>query len=364
MFHIVFSLWAVVFALQNLLASTEQDCPRAKVRESGDIGSFLQTAHHKKVGSQEFVPIERRNIVYVKVPKTGSSTAAGISRRIGAHHNLTGVFSEGAWIAENGEPGVWSEHGCMIDSETDDGCEHDIGKPPSMTLINRLKMPTFLWTMLREPAARAMSSYYWHHVTQARLEPSTESKLEYLSALPPNFMFRYLRRSAQDSLKDVLRQYNLIGVTERFDESVVALAASLRIPLSDVLYISSKNSTAAMKDAFNHTMKGHPPMEGEPQAVKWFLGNEFRKKNAMDYQLYEHANSMLSETVKNERVGAAVASFRFTLREVQEACSPADVTTAYLGHLLKCYARDWGCNYECIDRKSNDFDHAECGWCM
>lgn len=345
-------LCSMALAASNWFVSAERVWSIAK---SDDMGSLLQTSRHvRQANTKEFVPVEKSNIVYLKVPKTGSSTAAGVNRRIAAHHNLTGVFTEGKWIANNGEPGVWSEHGCLIDSETDDACEREIGKPPSMSLIDKLQMRTFMWTLIREPAARAMSSYYWHRITQGGLEPTASSKIAYLSSLPQNFMFRYMRRSAHDSLEDVWRLFDLIGITERFDESLVALAAMLHIPLSDVLYISSKNSTAAMKDAFNRTMYAHPPIEEEPVVVQEYLMNEFRKANALDYQLYERAKQSLSEKVVDMRLQPLIVDFNRSLLEVQQACNPTDVSSDYLGHLATCYARDWGCNYECVDRKSRD----------
>ena len=54
---------------------------------------------------------------------------------------------------------------------------------------------------------------------------------------------RTVRLSEQDRVKyanRIMNEYDFIGVTERMDESAVALSMLLDIPLSDVLYLDGK----------------------------------------------------------------------------------------------------------------------------
>jgi len=76
----------------------------------------MQTAHRmtvfgiKNSKAKESL-VESMNVVYVKVPKSASSTAGGVTRRTAAHHDLSGVFTKRDWIADMGEPGIWADHG-------------------------------------------------------------------------------------------------------------------------------------------------------------------------------------------------------------------------------------------------------------
>ena len=52
----------------------------------------------------------KRNLIYIKIPKTASSTTAGVARRI-AHVNGLSGWDTCGWIQR--EPGVWANHAPM-----------------------------------------------------------------------------------------------------------------------------------------------------------------------------------------------------------------------------------------------------------
>jgi hypothetical protein len=41
---------------------------------------------------------------------------------------------------------------------------------------------------------------------------------------------------------EIMRQYDFIAVTERMDESLVAMSMLLHLPLADILYLKAKSS--------------------------------------------------------------------------------------------------------------------------
>ena len=58
-----------------------------------------------------------------------------------------------------------------------------------------------------------------------------------------NSQFEFMRPAHASSVADVAAFYQMLGTVESYDEAMVALALSLRVPLSDVVYIASKNSS-------------------------------------------------------------------------------------------------------------------------
>jgi len=343
--------------------------PAEDALEDAHSLSLLQATHRlrevKAIERKEHFAIENTNLVYIRVPKTGSTVCSGVNRNIAAHHNLTGVDTECVWIAQNGEPGAWSDHmtpshdqGSPVVSYAQQ-CERKSSgftKDSLMEDVKALQLPTFMWTMVRDPAERAMSHCYWEMAPKA---PTTAEKLQCL-AQEKNTQFNYIRPFLNSTLEEVLNTYNFLGVNEYFDESMVGLAAALRIPLTDVLYIVAKNNSAGTREYNGKLAVAHPPLEEEPEVVKQFLNGTFRQANSLDYQLYEHANRTLSALVATMTLDEAIVNYKSVLSQVQQACDPGN-SSVYLSTVADCYTRDQGCNYRCIDEQSTGL--FECKWC-
>ena len=171
--------------------------------------------------------------------------------------------------------------------------------------MKKLKMRSFLWTMIRLPVPRCMSEYYFtmresrttreshvgglrRHSRESGLEEAGAGKLEFIGAACSNYVFNYLIRNHSDTPESLVGGvYGFVGVAERYDESMVMLAFLLRIPLSDVLYLKSKEST--MRGLVRHL----PMAEEDPDVRAHLASAEFNASNALDYALHALANAEL-----------------------------------------------------------------------
>jgi hypothetical protein len=310
-----------------------------------DDTSFMQKPqkpHYLHTGSGLKVDLSRQNMVYIKVAKTGSSTAGGVNRRIAFHHNLSGVFTDRLWITDNGdgEPGAWSDHGRMRLPETESNI--------TLERLEALEMPFFLWSVIREPSKRAMSGLYWGAALES-LE-TTQGKIETLK-MSPDFQFNYLKPGEYSSVESVFNFYNFIGVTDRYDESLVALSQVLQAPLTDMLYITAKNTSAGMGHRDGRDAIEQPPLEEEPEELQDYLRGDFKKENYLDYKLFDNANSNLDRLISANKLEGLIGDFSRILAHVQSECTPEGTETNYLGDLTECYSWDAGCAYECVDRQ-------------
>ena len=221
------------------------------------------------------------NILFIKVPKCASSTSGGVARRIAAHHNVSGVGREDRGGREDRffttpEPAVSASHGRMS---------------RGWGAMRKLQMRSFLWTMTRLPVSRCLS--FWYYINRdARSEASRKrmlGKVEYMRRKCNNHVFKYLKRRASSDTPESLvgGVYGFIGIVERFDESMVMLSYLLRIPLSDVLYLKSKEST---KKGFVR----HPALAEEDPGVRSYAASAaFNRSNVLDYRLHAAASAEL-----------------------------------------------------------------------
>jgi hypothetical protein len=116
----------------------------------------------------------------------------------------------------------------------------------------RQRDASFLWTMVREPSSRYVSEYFHfglsrHKQTDAvhYLKNGPHSDHHYLSWLStrkPQYHRRNQGGRPYLVANRIINDYDFMGVTERFAESVVVLQMLLNLPMADILHISSKVS--------------------------------------------------------------------------------------------------------------------------
>ena len=150
--------------------------------------------------------VNQTNLVYIKIPKTGGSTFGGIIRRIGAHVGHNG-YNDGYWIWK--EPGVHANHARYEEVDP---------------LLHSLQLPTFLVSIIRDPAERAISQYYHFEVSRKGQPASTAALIRHLSAFE-NAQVNYLRRFNDETVQQIMDRYGFIGVSDLFDEQPSATAA-------------------------------------------------------------------------------------------------------------------------------------------
>lgn len=162
-------------------------------------------------------------------------------------------------------------------------------------------------------------------------------------------------------IKEILDGYDLILVAERMDESLTALALLTGLDIEDVLVKDSKVAGHYIyirygykKDECHFQQKASSLSQ---QGVgQYFESNEWLNLNYADEILWRAANASLDKTIEEtlgrHRFDAALQEYKRLKRVILDAC-PADFGCNSHGKPLpvieKCYDRDFGCGYECID---------------
>jgi len=294
-----------------------------------------------------FAPFEeclRTNIVYIKVPKSASSTTGGVMRRIAAKHGLSG-YNTSKWIQK--EPGVWANHGTLVDPK----------KAPNEGLLRKLKLPSFHVTVLREPAVRCLSAFYHFKVSRGDKTPSAENKIAALSKCR-DAQYHYIKLRQNMSTDAVLDYYHHVGAVERYNEAMVAIATMLRLPLTDVLYVASKNSSENRRDPRGYLMATHTQLADEEPEVVAFANGPFRKFNTLDYALWEAAVAQADRSAQDVAFAGRLRQYTEMQDLVYDRCAiRVNSENKSISSLVKCYWNDNGCNYDCIDRLFDSGGH-------
>jgi hypothetical protein len=334
------------------------------------------------------LPIE--GVFYNKMPKAASSTLAGINRRIAVHwgHRLHGTGSSSSNKSLS----------YVLDPKDMDAransCTHKefhvIGA--GRFYGNRVQTNSFLWGSIRDPASRALSRIFFYQISQGGLKDDDETILLTLkgsynpqtgciSKGRGGFQLQYLALNTLDEwlawgrmfpttvqrpdiieeqVRNVTQQYDFLALTERMDESVVALQLLLGLNVGDVLSTSAK-----VGGAFYYHGKdlGCIPLRkthSSPAVREYLESDEWQAVNYGDYLLYAAANRSLDMTIDRlgrDRFDNALQIYRGLLAIVEEecaretffACSEDGKAQVDLVQ-SSCYDADEGCGYACIDR--------------
>lgn len=313
-------------------------------------------------------PIKRATattgLLYVKTPKTGSSTVAGIVRRIAismANNNNNNNTSECAYRNHHNSPFGYR---------------------------NRDRNHSFLFTSIRHPSKRAISRVFFTYVTQrnwttddASILRAMDSKSWQIGVVSKGAGGHELKYTSLDAIPDwsawndtnktvvlnplqvrahvehVLQAYDYIMVTERMDESIVCLQLLLGVSVGHVLSTSAKVSGGW--DVHNNNCVKIQKSFVSP-AIKSFLqSDEWHAKNYGDFMLHAAANKSLDLTIEQlgrGRFEKALHEYRKLMKLVDEICAPKLVLPCssngtYQKELsaMHCYQHDEGCGYRCID---------------
>jgi len=323
------------------------------------VRAFPERAAFKCEAARDSRRVGRRGMLFVKVPRCASSTGAGVALRI--------VRRRGT--AEQ----------CYADA--------DHGWASRKAFRRRDRRRSVLWTFVRDPAARAVSMIFHFRVSRGGNEPTDEYIRGQLRYAPGGsgdggFMARYVSTSTvpasfwtaeqpqrvqnpaklQRWVREMLSEYDFVGVVERMDESLVALRLLLRLNASDIAYVSAKQH-----GGFDDLCRRIVPSFVSESTRTFLASDEWRARQAADYTLYAAANQSLDATI--ERIGRArfdkaMAEHRRLLRLVAEAkCAETAVfPCSSTGRRQRraaakdCYMNDSGCGYRCLDRVAASVD--------
>lgn len=240
-----------------------------------------QSIHPFKVWKGKFPCVTNRDspsgIYYVRIPRT-SAKPASVSKQIAKAK---------AKLAQ--APNV---------------CNVNDGKIPlavasDQRIAQRDKSKSFLWSMVRHPARRAVS----HYDMQLRLGEVKTTNEHFINTLKKswsyltNVQLRFLvenddvhtvEDNVDELVSTVLSEFDFIGVQERMNESLVTLSMLLGLNLNDVIY---EFSTFCLSS-------DDQPKWITTKMLNYLLSSEWMNKQKGDYELYHSANKALDLTIQ------------------------------------------------------------------
>ncbi|CAB9503581.1 expressed unknown protein [Seminavis robusta] len=313
---------------------------------------------------------------FVKTHKTGSSTCAGIHLRI-ARNMAARKF--GSATEGEGRPGPM--------------CQSQFHHAPAraMKYSGRSKEGSFLWTVVREPTQRAISDFFHFGVTGRSLEPTAKALKQYLvenRKVTEDYYLKMLqvpedRRNTKKSvwtkkrldtipaaatmarIQAVINDYDFIGITERMDESIVALQMILGLPTADVLFLSAKSNGGYDAGGWNNTCLRIHPKNLTPDMEAFLQSPLWESYVKWDRLLYDAANQSLDKTIHTlgrEEFEKKLAQFREAqdivnrrcLGRVRFPCSrERDGLPPLRGGQSDCLWGDSACGMACLDKVSD-----------
>jgi hypothetical protein len=290
-------------------------------------------------------------LVLIKVPKSASSTLAGVALRIQNRHNCTvhwqhKLAREYSWI--------------------DDASAIRVAP-------------------IREPSSRAMSSVYFHYVsfhksTGGPRNPKDSFIIQKLRETKPDFVLDYTAdrdlatnlTDGDDRLSDVYETirrmkafYDFLFVVDRMDESLLVWSWLTKLPWTDLITMPSKRNGSWYLSGNRCVSLAGASLT--PAISAFFESTEWKHSHGGDRLLYQVANKSLDRTI-DELIGRPLfekdlVQFRDFRRQITNACQnetnfPCSQDGSPQLELAKanCYVRDFGCGYPCIDRFANDME--------
>lgn len=298
-------------------------------------------------------------LLFLKLCKTASSTAASVHLRLARNlairrrqqHDQT-LTNQAPW------PVCRSRF------------LHGWAGPRMYKYGQRNRTASFLWTTLRQPTQRYISDYFHFEVSRKNVTVNLRTFVRYLRKGPHSdhhslswlavHGYRYGMSDPIRTANSILRDYDFIGLAERFDESVVVLSMLLGLPLRDVLYLSSKQSGGYDGLCFQiRQPQVTESMQRHLQTAEW------QTYIAPEVALWRATNTSLDLTIDQlgrTRVEKQVRLFQTVVQAVQETCRsitkfPCTATGETIpANETDCLVVDMGCGLECIDRVADDFN--------
>jgi len=280
------------------------------------LGSTTSSSGFTSFNGRRTIPANfiatKPNLVYIKIPKTGSTTMALVARRIALQHGLSNAFSRD-WIAS--EPGVWWQH------ET-------YGNLANEGKITSLQKPTFSWTTLRNPVDRIISHFQYEVMYNCKVNGISSACPIPKSAIPSDYAgisdlliqwvkdnkLTELGYSSVDGMgadaASLPSNVNLdfVGITERFTESVLIMGELLGLSFSDMLYQSAKSAEYDW---------------GGPKELSTSKYNEVKTlmKDSPDWAYIDIANKKMDEYVGQiKNYSSKLNEYEYHLAIAQEKC--------------------------------------------
>jgi hypothetical protein len=306
--------------------------------------------------------------LFLKAFKTGSSTSSGVNLR----------------MARNVARRQQQQH----DKDTNDFeiCRSRFDHAwASERYATRKVDDSFLWTVIRSPTQRIVSQFFHFMVSRRKMEPSDQNFIEYirLSAgkTQTNMVYDYYLGALStvryrpgnstsisrkiETANGILKDYDFIGITERMDESFVALSMLNGLALADVLYLKAKGK-GGFDDGGgrqeNLCTYIWPSFVSEGMQA-FFETEEWKEIIHWDSVLYQAANRSLDLTIDQlgrHEFEEQLAKYQHAKEIVHDRCLPVTIFPCSAGgklsHKTDCLWKDSGCGMSCVDQVSTELD--------
>jgi hypothetical protein len=266
-------------------------------------------------------------LVFVHIPKTAGQTLSTFFYRNYPRRQIVHLDILGFPSVLNPRP--FDEYMQTIPLETRSGARVIWGHLP-YGVHRHIPRPCAYITVLREPIDRVISGYKYirtnpRHVLHDRIVGENVGLEEYVesgmdSVYAENLQtlqlsgrqFEPLDRDALSQAKRNLEGFLLVGLTERFEETVALLQRTLRLRVP-----------------FYVTRNVSPPLEAHERTLELI-----RERNQLDLELYDYARELFSRRVRSEgRSFRVQASTYRALRPISRAAG------GRAGRLLRALSR-------------------------
>ena len=278
--------------------------------------------------------------LFIKLQKCASSTVANIVKRISKKY---------------GKKNLKKGEACKVH------CTHGFAfNLPNIHKRRRAK--SFLFTFIREPTDRFVSDFFYHGVSKEKMNPSLANFTTFVDKSMLAFKglggyeFPYILTDKamvppqtaeytfwnpnhpnvvqnplllKERVEYILHDFDFIGISGRMDESLVAFALLLKIPLTDVLYQASRRVSGGYD--FNKPTGECFKMMKSTTTVdmkKYFDTVEWKAKIAGDDLLYRAANANLDKTILvsigKEKFKKKLKMYREVKNIMDGVCGDAD----------------------------------------
>jgi Galactose-3-O-sulfotransferase len=292
-----------------------------------------------------------QGFLYVKARKASSSTLAGVAIRVARR------------VAKDRRMQM-----CKIRFNHPMASKLNYGK--------RVKLESFLWSVVREPSRRFMSEFFHFGFSRNFVQPTDENIKKYMRETTPpidNYYLRWLsvnepfdaaRHRPEAVVRDIIQEYDFLGVSERLDESLVVLQMILDLRTSDLLYLSAKLHGGWDDGVYRHQCYFITPAFVSSSMQKFFeTSEEWFSFSYGDDLLYRAVNASLDRTIAG--MDPAIFSrniqrLRWALNKADEICRsqvvfPCSENGKYVPE-NDCLIWDSACGMDCLDELARTLD--------
>jgi hypothetical protein len=293
-------------------------------------------------------------LLYIKEMKTGSTTLSGVTARIA--RNMASRLHRA--------------------NETT-ACTSRFVHMRARRLQDRNPNESFLFSVVREPAARLLSKFFHFAVSRDGVEPTLSGFQKYIRDNEVTDLAYYFKSLSMRShlnpyrldlfpmfLEQLLASYDFLGVSERMDESLVVLQLLLGLETQDILYLSTKTSGSYEFFPGQQRCVLIQKHKVTMEMKEWLYSEDFDYYLQADVLVYQAINASLDRTIHElgrDRVDKALQQLQWAQRLVQDTCGGTVTKFPCTAKGVRepvtdCLQQDVACGYKCLDQVGATLD--------